>query len=98
MVPLPVQLVLADSGKGGEVVVEVFENEAYFLGSGWRTPQAYVTSDRARFSSEDGRHEAAVLNLDDVRPAPCCLVPPIRALSHSRGASVAPKTHAHNRS
>ena len=43
MVPLPEALVLADTGKGGEIVVEVFENERWSPTSGWGTPTSYVT-------------------------------------------------------
>ena len=39
---LPAGLVLADTGKGGEIVVEVFENERWGL-SGWGTPTSFVT-------------------------------------------------------
>jgi hypothetical protein len=66
---IPRELVLADTGKGGEIVVEVFENERYLLSSGWSTPTSYVTAERARFSTEDGSHGLRANSLKEVMRA-----------------------------
>eukprot|EP00613_Pedinella_sp_CCMP2098_P080709 CAMPEP_0171964106 /NCGR_PEP_ID=MMETSP0993-20121228/179676_1 /TAXON_ID=483369 /ORGANISM="non described non described, Strain CCMP2098" /LENGTH=101 /DNA_ID=CAMNT_0012612881 /DNA_START=18 /DNA_END=319 /DNA_ORIENTATION=+ len=66
MVPLPVALVLADTGKGGEVVVEVFENERWSPASGWNAPTSYVTAERGHFSNEDGAHGVEAGSLEEL--------------------------------
>lgn len=51
---IPRGMVLADTGQGGEIVVEIFENERFVPTYGWSSPTSFISSDRAHFSNESG--------------------------------------------
>jgi hypothetical protein len=61
------RLVLADTGEGGEIVVEVFENERFVPTYGWSSPTSFISSDRAHYSSENGDIGTDVHSLDEVK-------------------------------
>ena len=44
----------------------MFENERYFVGSGWRTPFSPFMSDRDHFSDSSGRVGSSASDLNEV--------------------------------